>query len=133
MRQIGQGLIVPTRQRFKNLAAKFVDSTFLDFTEGFTIEQVTQTTDSRGGYTEAWATFATVDRGFVTPEKASESVKDERLNSNHSYIFSFQHIDGLSDKMRINYGGVKFNIRSIESIKDQDVWVNIHADRDVAT
>lgn len=123
---------MPTRARFKKLAQKFVDKTFKDFTASFLIESETSTPDTRGGETVTWSTFASVT-GFVTPEKGSESQLDDRLNTNQSYRFSFEYVEGITAKMRVNYGGVIFNIRSVQSTKDKDIWINIFADRDMAT
>lgn len=120
------------RALFKNLAEKFVTETFEDFTETFTIEESTPTDDGRGGQTDVWTTFATIT-GFVTPEKGSESLKDDRVDTNQMYKFAFQHIDGVTTEMRVNYNGDLFNITSVESIKDQDIWINVMGNKNKAT
>ena len=121
-----------TRQQFKDLASSFVDNVFADFTHTFTIESLTETTDLQGGYTTSWATFATVT-GFVQKNDGSESIQDEQIDSNYSTKFSFQYIAGLTNDMRVNYNGTYYNIKSIVSVQDKDVWIDIMADEGDAT
>lgn len=120
------------RQTFKDLANKFVTDSFVDFKKTFTIESATKTPDGQGGFTVSWTTFATID-GFVTPNKGKEIIKDDHIFSDYDFKFSFQHIANISNDMRVNYNSKLYNIKSINSIKDVDVWINIYAKENTAT
>lgn len=126
-----------TRQIFKDLAEKFVDVTFNDFTKTFTIQSLTETPDGQGGYTTAWATFATVT-GFVKIEKSEgqrfgESTQDDRIKSDYPTKFSFEYVADLTNDMRISFEGKIYNIRKIVPVQKVDVWIDIYADEEVAT
>ena len=123
---------MPTRQRFKNLASKFVNDTFSDFTKSFVIESKSTISDGQGGFTVTWATFASVT-GFVTPQKGDKEIRDSHINTDQLYKFSYEYIDGVNDEMRINYNSETYNIKSVAPIKDNDIWVDILAAKDVAT
>lgn len=121
-----------TRQRFKDLAEKFVDNTFNDFTKTFTIESLTETPDGQGGYTVSWATFATIT-GFVKHESGAEMIKDDRIKSDYPTKFSFEYVAGITNDMRINYDSKVYNIVSVIPVQEADVWIDIIADEQVAT
>ena len=121
-----------TRQTFKNLATNFVNSTFADFTKTFTIEALTNTPDGQGGYVPSWSTFAIVT-GFVQKKSGDETVKDDQLNDDYPTMFSFKYISGLNNNMRVLFNGKYYNIRSIISVQEVDVWVDIVADESDAT
>lgn len=121
-----------TRQQFKNLAERFVDDTFADFTKTFTIQSLTETPDGQGGYTVAWSTFATIT-GFVKHTKGMESTQDDRIKSDYVTKFSFEYVAGIENDMRISYNGKVYNIREVIPIQEADVWITILADEEVAT
>lgn len=121
-----------TRQRFKDLAEKFVDTTFNDFTESYTIESLTRTPDGQGGYTVSWSTFATIT-GFVKPAPRGEGQLDSYLKSLTNKIFMFEYVAGITPEMRINYDSKVYNIRSIDSVMDQDIWITLVGEEQVAT
>ena len=124
-----------TRQTFKNLATNFINSTFADFTKTFTIEALTNTPDGQGGYVPSWSTFATIT-GFVqkkTDQSGGEMVKDDQLEADYPTTFSFKYISGITNEMRVLFNGKYYNIRSIISVQEVDVWIDIVADESDAT
>lgn len=121
-----------TRQRFKNLAADFVNNVFADFTNTFVIQSLTRTPDGQGGFTSAWTNTHTVT-GFVFPEPMGEKEFDTYLKTDTMKVFLFPYIAGLENTMRISYQSKLYNIRKIESVVDVDVWIKIHAEERVAT
>lgn len=121
-----------TRQTFKNLATNFITKTFADFTKTFTIESLTNTPDGQGGYVPSWSTFATIT-GFVQKKSGDETIKDDQLDDNYPTTFSFKYISGITNEMRVLFNGKYYNIRSIISVQEVDVWIDIVADESDAT
>ena len=113
-----------TRQKFKDLAKKFIDATFNDFTHTYRIEALTKSPDGQGGYTEAWATYATIT-GFVFPVKPSEQIKDEAFRSKEPKYFQFEYIAGITSDMRILYNNQYYNLDPDLSIADKDIWIKV--------
>ena len=120
------------RQRFKDLANRFVTNTFDDFTQTFVIESLTETADGQGGFTSSWTPFATVT-GFVKPASSGEKLEDGRIKSIYDRMFMFEYIAGVENDMRIVYDGKNYNIRKILPVMDVDVWISAMADEEVAT
>lgn len=120
------------RQRFKDLAARFVTQTFADFTNTFVISSLTRTPDNQGGFTTFWNDLHTVT-GFVFPEPMGEKEFDTYLKTDTMKVFIFRYIAGLNNSMRIRYQSKLYNIRKIESLVDVDIWIKITAEEQVAT
>ena len=115
---------------FKSLAKSFVDNTFSDFTQTYTFESLAKTSDGQGGFTVAWSTFATVT-GFVKIDSGREGELDDHIKSEYSRKFSFEFVTGLQNDMRILYNGDYYNIRSINSVQDSTIWIDVMGDKDV--
>jgi SPP1 family predicted phage head-tail adaptor len=116
---------------FKSLAKSFVDNTFSDFTQTYTFESLNKTPDGQGGFTSGWSTFATVT-GFVKIDSGREGELDDHIKSEYSRKFSFEFVAGLQNDMRIAYNGDKYNIRSINSVQDSTIWIDVMADKGIA-
>ena len=117
---------------FKSLAKSFVDNTFSDFTQTYTFESLAKTSDGQGGFTVAWSTFATVT-GFVKIDSGREGELDDHIKSEYSRKFSFEFVTGLQNDMRILYNGDYYNIRSINSVQDSTIWIDVMGDKDIAS
>jgi SPP1 family predicted phage head-tail adaptor len=122
-----------TRQRFKNLASKFTNDTFEDFTKSFSFEEKTLTPDGQGGFTSDWSTFVTINKGFVKIESGNKIIRDDHVDSDYPTKFSFEYVAGINNKMRIRYNGEVYNIKSVIPIQEADVWIDVIADKAVAT
>lgn len=124
-----------SRQLFKNLASKFVNETFADFSKAFEIQQLTEVADGLGGFTVSWAKFSDVV-GFVKTVSGGELVETNegvRIGSDYMTRFSMQYIGGITDQMRILYNGETYNIKHINPVLDGDVWLNIDAKKTEVT
>tara|TARA_R110000787_G_scaffold16_1_gene49 strand:+ start:378 stop:746 length:369 start_codon:yes stop_codon:yes gene_type:complete len=117
---------------FKSLAKGFVDNTFSDFTQTYTFQSLNKAPDGQGGFTSGWSTFATVT-GFVKIDSGREGELDDHIKSEYSRKFSFEFVAGLQNNMRILYNGDIYNIRSINSVQDSTIWIDVMADKDVAS
>ena len=116
---------------FKSLAKSFVDNTFSDFTQTYTFQSLNKAPDGQGGFTSGWSTFATVT-GFLKIDSGREGELDDHIKSEYSRKFSFEFVAGLQNNMRILYNGDYYNIRSINSVQDSTIWIDVMGDKDVA-
>lgn len=118
------------RSTFKQLASSFVNDVFSDFAKDFTIEQIHRLPDDQGGYETIWTQFATV-KGFI--EKSSGGREVERtdgftkIDSDETFTFQFQFVDGVTNDMRIRYNGEVYMIKGAKAIQEADVWLMIDA------
>ena len=120
-----------SRESFKRLANQFVTNTFADFTKQFEIQSLVTTPDGQGGFDEQWLSFSNVT-GFVSSLDGKESFKDERLSSDYMKKFKFEYIPGIENTMKIIFDGDNYNIRSIVSVQECDIWIEVIAEKDVA-
>lgn len=118
-------------QCFKDMAAEFVNSEFAEFTQAFTIEQQTKVSDGQGGFTKTWAEFASIT-GFVKIITGKEIINNDRIKSKYATKFSFEHVAGIENDMRIIYNGFEYNIDSIMPVMESTVWTDIVAYKAVA-
>lgn len=81
------------------------------------IQKVTETDDPEGGTKEAWTDFATV---FAEVRPQSGGERDAASQPQETQISTFRtHFDdaeGATEKMRINYDGLVWDILRIEEI-----------------
>lgn len=127
---------------FQSLANTFVTSTFSEFAQTFVIQQLSSRSDGQGGYIANipdgsggytdWTTFASVT-GFVFPAHGGESIKDGRIKSNYTHKFAFEYVDGITNAMRVFHNGEAYNILSVKTLVDQDIWTEVLAEKAVAT
>ena len=122
-----------SRQRFKNLADRLTNKTFSDFTKVIIIESLVETPDGQGGFTTAWSTFTTIDKGFVFVVNTSKMILDDHLKSKELKRFEFEYVAGILPNMRVNYDSNIYEIMPSESVLDSDIWIKIVASKDVAT
>jgi len=119
-------------QGFKDLANNFVTNTFSEFTQLYTFESLVETPDGQGGFTKEWEVFTAIT-GFVKNHSdGNEAILDDHIKSEYMKKFSFEYVGGIDNDMRIIYAGDTYNIKSIDSVQDSTVWVNVIAVKDVA-
>lgn len=116
----------------KATAKEFVDDCFAEYTKTFVVQELARVSDGQGGFTKSWSDFATIT-GFAKVVTGKEIINNDRIKSAYATKFSFEHVDGLENDMRISYNGEIYNIVSIAPIMESTVWTNIIADRAVAT
>ena len=57
----------------------------------------------------------------------------KHIKSEYSRKFSFEFVAGLQNNMRILYNGDYYNIRSINSVQDSTIWIDVMGDKDIAS
>lgn len=78
-----------------------------------TIEHKTETRDSYGGVSTAWATFAASVPAAILPVSGREFFAAEAQQSEVSAKIVMRQLAGLLPSMRIVHGGQQYNIRAI--------------------
>lgn len=116
----------------KRVVSSALNCRLKEFNKVFTIQQEQKTSDGQGGYTKTWSDFATVN-GLVFVVDNTKMILDDHIKSKEVKRFEFEHVSGLTPKMRINYNGSIYNILPPQSVIDSDVWSKIVAWKDFAT
>ena len=75
------------------------------------IEQATESRDGFGAVTETWATYATL-RARQAITGGREFTTAQQLHSELSVLFVCRYKSGVTSKMRVNHGGVYYDILS---------------------
>ncbi len=95
------------------------------------IEQPVRTQNDSGGWTTVWTEVATV-WASVEPLSGGEQLRAMQLEEKISHRVTIRHRTGITAKMRLNFGGRLFNIRSALDRKERGRWLDILADEGIA-
>jgi len=89
------------------------------------IEQFSESRDAIGGTSAgSWSTFVTVWAG-KQDVKGREYFGSDRKNAEIDTIFRIRYVSGITNKMRINYGGNYYDIYSIAEIgRNEGLQIN---------
>lgn len=92
------------------------------------IQAVTQTTDSAGGYTDSWATSATV-WASIDPVSGRERFIYGQVTEpvTHRILMRYNSAVTVTGKKRLLYGSRTFNIVQVRNLEEADVWLEILA------
>ena len=77
------------------------------------IQQKSITYDSLGAPIDSWYTFDTVWSEFA-PAMGNEKLIAAQIRDTQTFIVTIRHLDGLNTTMRIQFGGVNYDIKNIE-------------------
>jgi len=81
------------------------------------IQQATETQADDGHNTQTWTTFATIWVEFVVLKGSvgvgGETIQGDRPMAESNQQLKARWLAGITPKMRVNFGGRIFNIRSI--------------------
>lgn len=75
--------------------------------------------DGYGGNSAAWQTFATV-WAQVEPTTGREYVKDGANKGALLTRFMLRYLPGVTQQMRVTFGGVQYNIREVINERTRD-------------
>src|SRR5262245_56532836 len=76
------------------------------------IQSRTNTTDTQGGYTEAWATDVTV-WAHMTPLKGYERFQARQTETPVTHKITIRYRSGVTTAQRITYGGNTYHIKEV--------------------
>jgi len=97
-----------------------------------TIQAQTATPDGIGGVTQGWATVETT-WAAVKPVRASEAMVEGRMNAEAQMRFTLRACGYLTERHRLVWGGVPYNIRGIPMPMTRALYMDVIADRGVAS
>lgn len=96
-----------------------------------TIEQPVLVADGQGGYTKSWSTFATVWARMI-PASGSENASTGQQVSEINYRVTIRPLAGVTNAMRLNWGGRVFNIRSVMDPDGMEASLVLNVEEGVA-
>src|SRR5665213_2864274 len=89
-----------------------------------TIQQVSETPDGQGGFTEAWADVATV-WASINPAKGWEKMQAMQLQTPITHKLVIRYRTGLTTKHRLLFGTRIFNIKEILNPGESNFSLNL--------
>lgn len=92
-----------------------------------TIEERTQTADNYGGFTESWATHATV-WAEIQAANGSERFFAGKLAHNVTHKIIIRHLPTLTADMRLKFGSRIFKIVGLINHSERGRWHEITAE-----
>lgn len=91
-----------------------------------TIEVNTRTPDGQGGYTQSWATHATV-WAKIKQLSQSERMIAQKMDNPATHRFTCRYVAGVKGDMRITYQSREFNIARINNLDENNAFLEIDA------
>lgn len=82
------------------------------------IQELSETDDGQGGFTESWSEFATV-WASVEPKSSSERFFSQQLQDVYDHEIYIRSIAGLKAEMRILYRSRIFQIKTMENVDNE--------------
>lgn len=102
--------------------------------EPVTFERRALATDNAGGFTETWAAIpGAPTRAFARAPSGSERYSSDRVEAIGRVKLTVRYFAGLSERDAVTIRGVRHNIRFINNVEFRDLWLEIDAERGVAS
>ena len=100
-----------------------------------TLQAVSLVSDGMGGSTETWANFATDPTVWasVRPMSARESMADDRVSATAETMFTIRNRTDVDERHRILWDAEPYNIRSVRRRGGRELYLEIVAERGVAS
>lgn len=100
-----------------------------------TLQRLARTADGYGGFTDAWADYATNPQVWaaVTAKAGRESMVDGRMAAQFTVLFEIYNRTDIDPRDRIVWQGVTYNIRGIRDEGGRALRLVIEAERGVAS
>lgn len=101
--------------------------------ERVTIQEYALSDDGAGGRVKAWADLSESPAVWAHVKSASgaEGIQEGRTVATASVVFTIRNRLDLDERMRINWRGTAYDIRSILSASYGDQYLKIEAERGV--
>lgn len=90
------------------------------------IQSITQASDGQGGFTESWATDATV-WAYVRPVKGYEKYQAQQVQTPVTHKITIRYRTGVTTKQRILFGSRVFNIKEVLNPDEANHFLEIIA------
>ena len=98
-----------------------------------TFERATRSADGIGGTTRTWADLTTNPTVWanVVAKSGMEAMVNDRVTATFVSVFTIRNRSDITEKDRIDWGGVKYNIRGIRKEGAREEYLKIEAERGV--
>jgi len=97
-----------------------------------TIEQLSNTPDSQGGFATTWSTLATV-WGKVEPVKSSERLFAQRIEYQRSHVAWIRNRSDVTTSMRITFNSRTFQIKGVRRLDEKRFWLILDLEENQGT
>jgi SPP1 family predicted phage head-tail adaptor len=100
-----------------------------------TLQAKSTASDGGGGRIETWANFASVPSvwAHVRPMSARETMADERMTATAETMFTIRYRSDVNETHRLLWQSEEYNIRSVRRRGGRELYLEIVAERGVAT
>jgi SPP1 family predicted phage head-tail adaptor len=103
-------------------------------TEPVTFQRPVKTSDSKGGYTTAFAAVASAPTvGHVKATSGGERWANSRTEATSKYKLTVRYFSGLKESDAVTIRNRRHNIQFINNLEFMDQWLEIDLDLGVAT
>lgn len=111
-----------------------VKMTARDFDQQITLQAQTATPDGAGGSVVGWANFATDATVWaaVRALAGNEQFSEDRTTATAKVLFTIRNRDDVTEKDRIVFEGLAYNIRTVMKDGPRKMYLKIEAERGVA-
>ena len=101
--------------------------------EPITIQRSAKVSDGAGGFSETWGTLAGAPtRGAVKALSGSERYASDRVEATTRWRLTMRYFAGLLESDKVVIRGRSYNIRFINNVDLNDLWMTIDLDGGVA-
>ncbi|WWT39532.1 head-tail adaptor [Microcystis phage Mae-JY02] len=100
-----------------------------------TLQRYAETPDGGGGATRTWASLAQTPTvwAHVKPRLGSERMEEGRMNAAAFATFTIRYRDDITELDRIVWKGEAWNIRRIMRVSQRNQYLEVDAERGVAS
>lgn len=95
-----------------------------DLRHRITVQVKSLVTDNMGGWTETWATFATVSAA-IWPVSAKEQITGAKLEGEVTHRIRIRYLSGLLPSHRVLFGTRYLNIVSIVNVEERKIQMDL--------
>lgn len=90
-----------------------------DLIHEIVIEEPVQTQDATGGVTTAWTTFVEA-YASIKWLRGREFFAAQQFSAERWCRVTTWYVEGVNERMRVNFGGRIFNIRFVNNVNERD-------------
>lgn len=100
-----------------------------------TFQRATETPDGGGGVTSVWGNITVTPTVWakVTPRTGRETMAEGRMNAAQMATFTVRYREDIAETNRILWRGETWNIRRVLRKSQRGSWLEIDAERGVAS
>ena len=85
---------------------------------------MTRTSDGMGGWTESWATLATV-RAAIWPKRMVEQVERDKRTATVTHQVRVRYMEGIDEECRVKCGARVFEVVSVINHEERNKYLDL--------